>query len=82
VVISTINKHLLYSIAQNYIESERERRVRQGGLESMQYSRSWSCSIGGWLISAMATPPHKQNKKTKSPFPMNRHRGGRRRRRV
>lgn len=37
-----------------HIYIERERRVRHGGLESMQYSRSWSCSMGGWAISAIA----------------------------
>lgn len=33
-------------------EKERK-RLPHGGLESMQYSRSWSCSIGGWVMSAI-----------------------------
>lgn len=33
---------------------EREKEILpHGGLESMQYSRSWSCSIGGWVMSAI-----------------------------
>ena len=34
-------------------EKEEEKKVPHGGLESMQYSRSWSCSIGGWVMSAI-----------------------------
>lgn len=33
----------------------------QGGLESMQYSRSWSCSMGGWLMSAIVNELQKQS---------------------
>lgn len=46
--LSTVSsKHFLF-----YVREKRWESIRQGGLESMQYSRSWSCSIGGWLISA------------------------------
>lgn len=39
--------------------NKRETRMREresiphGGLESKQYSRSWSCSIGKWVMSAI-----------------------------
>jgi hypothetical protein len=38
---------------RNPNEKERKRVIPHGGLESMQYSRSWSCSIGGWVMSAI-----------------------------
>ena len=41
---------------QKQSETEREsgiENIRQGGLESMQYSRSWSCSMGRWVMSAI-----------------------------
>lgn len=54
---------------------DRERQsIPQGGLKSMQYSRSWSCSMGRWVISAigeadehrvLSTQPRNQKKKKK-----------------
>lgn len=43
-----------HSNAKRRRERERGREnIRHGGLESMQYSRSWSCSMGRWVMSAI-----------------------------
>lgn len=42
-------------------EQKETERVPQGGLESMQYSRSWSCSMGGWLMSAAIVEASKKS---------------------
>lgn len=34
-------------------EKDRTYYIPQGGLESKQHSRSWSCSIGKWVMSAI-----------------------------
>jgi leucyl aminopeptidase len=47
-------------------ERERERGLPQGGLESMQYSRSWSCSMGGWLMSAIGEASEKSFSQTQT----------------
>ena len=40
--------------------------IPQGGLESMQYSRSWSWSMGWWVMSAIGEALSKELHKTRS----------------